>query len=53
MMLDHAGFPDVGNRILAALEETLASGTKTSDLGGTATTEEMADEVTQRLGNTA
>src|SRR5215213_1954159 len=49
MMLDHAGFPDAGARILAALEETLASGTKTSDLGGTATTDELADAVVQRL----
>jgi len=49
MMLDHAGYPDAGARILAALEETLASGTKTSDLGGTATTDEMADAVVQRL----
>jgi tartrate dehydrogenase/decarboxylase / D-malate dehydrogenase len=49
MMLDHAGFPDAGARILAALEETLASGTKTSDLGGTATTDEMAAAVVQRL----
>jgi tartrate dehydrogenase/decarboxylase / D-malate dehydrogenase len=49
MMLDHAGFPEASARILAALEETLASGTKTSDLGGTATTEEMADAVAQSL----
>jgi isocitrate/isopropylmalate dehydrogenase len=49
MMLDHAGFPDAGSRILAALEETLASGTKTSDLRGTASTDEMADAVVQRL----
>jgi tartrate dehydrogenase/decarboxylase / D-malate dehydrogenase len=49
MMLDHAGFPDAGARILAALEETLASGTKTSDLCGTATTDEMVDAVVQRL----
>jgi len=49
MMLDHAGFPEAGARILAALEETLASGTKTSDLGGTATTDEVADAVAQSL----
>jgi tartrate dehydrogenase/decarboxylase / D-malate dehydrogenase len=49
MMLDHAGYPDASARILSALEETLASGTKTSDLGGTATTDEMADAVVQRL----
>ena len=48
-MLDHAGFPNAGAPILAALEETLVSGTKTSDLGGTATTDEMADAVVQRL----
>src|ERR671919_712362 len=53
MMLDHAGFPDAGTRILSALEETLASGTKTSDLGGTATTDEVADAVTQSLRSTA
>jgi tartrate dehydrogenase/decarboxylase/D-malate dehydrogenase len=49
MMLDHAGFPNPGAHILAALEETLASGTKTRDLGGTATTDEMADAVVQKL----
>src|SRR5215208_624250 len=49
MMLDHAGYPDAGARILAALEETLASGTKTRDLGGTATTDEMADAVVKTL----
>jgi tartrate dehydrogenase/decarboxylase/D-malate dehydrogenase len=53
MMLDHAGFPDAGARVLNALEETLASGTKTSDLGGTATTDEVADAVTQSLRSTA
>jgi tartrate dehydrogenase/decarboxylase/D-malate dehydrogenase len=49
IMLDHAGFPDADARILAALKETLASGTMTSDLGGKATTDEMADAVVQRL----
>jgi tartrate dehydrogenase/decarboxylase / D-malate dehydrogenase len=49
MMLDHAGFPDAATHILAALEVTLASGTKTNDLGGTATTDEMANAVVQRL----
>jgi len=53
LMLDHAGFPNAGARILAALEETLASGTKTRDLGGTAGTEEMTDAVTARLLNTS
>src|SRR5215212_2679517 len=45
MMLEHAGFPDAGARILAALEETLASGTKTRDLGE----EELIDELSGLL----
>jgi tartrate dehydrogenase/decarboxylase / D-malate dehydrogenase len=49
LMLEHSGHPDAGARILAALEETLASGMKTRDLGGTATTDEMADAVALRL----
>jgi tartrate dehydrogenase/decarboxylase/D-malate dehydrogenase len=53
LMLDHAGYPDASARVLTALEETLASGTKTRDLGGTASTEEMADAVVQSLGGRA
>ena len=53
MMLDHAGYPDAGARVLTALEETLASGTKTRDLGGTAGTGEVTNAVVQRLGSTA
>jgi tartrate dehydrogenase/decarboxylase / D-malate dehydrogenase len=49
LMLDHAGFPEAGDRILAALEDTLASGTKTRDLGGTASTDELTEAVIQRL----
>jgi tartrate dehydrogenase/decarboxylase/D-malate dehydrogenase len=49
LMLEHIGYPDAGTRILSALEETLASGTKTGDLGGTASTDEMADAVVQRV----
>ena len=51
LMLDHLGYPDTGARVLTALEETLGSGTKTRDLGGTATTKEMTDAVVQRLPN--
>jgi len=52
MMLDHAGYPDAGARVLTALEETLASGVKTRDFGGTATTEEVAGAVVERLEDT-
>jgi tartrate dehydrogenase/decarboxylase / D-malate dehydrogenase len=49
LLLDHAEYPEAGERVLAALEATLASGVKTGDLGGTATTEEMTDSVIERL----
>jgi tartrate dehydrogenase/decarboxylase/D-malate dehydrogenase len=49
LLLEHVGYPEAGERVLAALEDTLAGGVKTADLGGTATTEEMTDSVIQRL----
>jgi isocitrate/isopropylmalate dehydrogenase len=48
-MLENAGYPEAGERVLTALEETLANGTKTRDLGGSATTEEMTQAVIERL----
>jgi isocitrate/isopropylmalate dehydrogenase len=48
-MLEHVGYPEAGARILAALDDVLVSGTKTRDLGGTATTEETTDAVSERL----
>ena len=49
LMLEHAGHPKTGGNILAALEDTLASGTRTRDLGGKADTEEMTVAVVERL----
>jgi len=49
MMLEHAGHPEVGRRIVEALEATLEGGTRTADLGGEATTEEFARAVISRL----
>ena len=51
LLLEHAGHPAAGKRVLYALEETLASGVKTRDLGGSATTEEVAEAVIERLLN--
>jgi tartrate dehydrogenase/decarboxylase/D-malate dehydrogenase len=45
LLLEHIGQADAGQRVLSALEETLATGTKTRDLGGSATTEEVADAI--------
>jgi tartrate dehydrogenase/decarboxylase/D-malate dehydrogenase len=49
MMLDHLGEPDSAARIVAAFESVLASGIATSDLGGTARTEDFTDAVLARL----
>jgi len=49
LMLEHAGHPQTGRKILAALEDTIDSGTRTRDLGGDANTEEMTDAVVARL----
>jgi tartrate dehydrogenase/decarboxylase/D-malate dehydrogenase len=50
LMLEHAGHPKTGGRILDALEDTIESGTRTRDLGGEADTEGMTSAVLDRLG---
>ncbi|HEV2108124.1 MAG TPA: tartrate dehydrogenase [Thermomicrobiales bacterium] len=49
MMLDHLGLADESYRVMAAIEATTASGVRTPDLGGTATTREVGDAVVQHL----
>jgi tartrate dehydrogenase/decarboxylase/D-malate dehydrogenase len=49
LMLEHLGYPDTGARVHSALEDAVASGTRTSDLGGAASTDEMTDSVVRRL----
>lgn len=50
MMLDHLGRPAAAADLMAGIERTLADGsTRTPDLGGTATTDEMADAVIARF----
>jgi len=49
LMLDHLGHQETGGRIVEALETTLESGTKTGDLGGSATMDEVTDAVVGRL----
>jgi tartrate dehydrogenase/decarboxylase/D-malate dehydrogenase len=49
MLLEHNGHPETGRRVLQALEDALAGGVKTRDLGGEATTEEMTEAVISRL----
>jgi tartrate dehydrogenase/decarboxylase/D-malate dehydrogenase len=49
LMLDHLGEADAAARLMAAVEGTLASGVRTPDLGGTATTAQVTKAVTERL----
>jgi tartrate dehydrogenase/decarboxylase/D-malate dehydrogenase len=53
MLLDHIGRPEAAERVLAALEDTLANGTRTRDLGGSATTGEVTDAVVELLRSPA
>ena len=49
LMLRHIGEGEIAERILTALGGTLADGTRTRDLGGTASTIEFTDAVCRRL----
>jgi tartrate dehydrogenase/decarboxylase / D-malate dehydrogenase len=51
LLLEHTGYPQAGEFVLAALEDTLSSGVKTQDLGGSGTTEEIIEAVIERLRN--
>ncbi len=45
MLLDHLGEQAAAGRVMSALLETTAAGTRTRDVGGTATTDEVGDAV--------
>src|SRR5215211_7904131 len=49
LMLEHFGRPEFGERVRSALEATLAAGTKTRDLGGSASTGDVTEAVIERL----
>ncbi len=49
MMLDFLGHYEAGNRVLNAIEKTLASGIKTGDLGGTSSLVEVKDALLSHL----
>ena len=50
LMLRHLGYPGDADRLETAVRETIASGTTTYDLGGTAGTAAFADAIIARLG---
>jgi isocitrate dehydrogenase (NAD+) len=49
LMLRHLGYPAEADRLESALRETIASGTRTYDLGGSAGTSDFADAIIERL----
>jgi tartrate dehydrogenase/decarboxylase/D-malate dehydrogenase len=49
MMLDHLGEADAATQLMTVVEGVLADGIKTRDLGGTATTVEVASAIVERL----
>src|SRR5580765_1908994 len=50
LMLDHLGLRDAHDRIVKAIERVVASGKdRTPDLGGTATTRQLADAITREI----
>jgi 3-isopropylmalate dehydrogenase len=49
MLLEFLGYEDAADAVRTAVEETLAHGPRTPDLGGSATTDEVASAVVDRL----
>jgi len=49
LMLDHLGHPDAAAAVMTAVEEALAAGATTPDLGGEASTQDLAREIASRL----
>lgn len=49
MMLDHLDYPDEAESVRTAVESVLDSGSKTPDLGGSASTTEMTDAIIDEL----
>jgi tartrate dehydrogenase/decarboxylase/D-malate dehydrogenase len=54
MMLDHLGLPDAASQVERAVESVLAGRrVRTPDLGGTSSTDELADAVLAELANSS
>jgi tartrate dehydrogenase/decarboxylase/D-malate dehydrogenase len=51
MMLDHLGEKAAAAAVMAAIETVLGGGARTPDLGGTASTAEVGDELVRAIGS--
>ena len=49
MMLDHLGFPEAGASVVAAIEKVLATGPRTPDMGGKASTSELGKAIAEAV----
>jgi tartrate dehydrogenase/decarboxylase/D-malate dehydrogenase len=49
MMLDHLGHPDAAKAIVDAIENVLAEGPRTPDLGGTASTQDLGKAIAEAV----
>jgi tartrate dehydrogenase/decarboxylase/D-malate dehydrogenase len=49
MMLDHLGQTELGDVLLKSIEDTIAEGVKTRDLGGTSNTQEVINHVITKI----
>jgi len=50
LMLEHLGYPELAEKIVTGIEETLVEGNvRTPDLGGTASTTEFADKIIENI----
>ena len=49
MLVDFYGMPDLGNRVMDAIETTLVRGIKTPDLGGNARTTDVGDAIVDHI----
>lgn len=49
-MLDHFGYPELGAKVISAIEQVMTEGTcLTPDMGGTATTQQVGDRVAELI----
>ena len=49
MMLEHLGYPDAGAAIIRAIESVIATGPRTRDMGGTASTQDVGKAIAAAL----